>query len=75
MPLGLAIDTAGKTQAAEQAPVQIRFGDGPTDLIPVEWAQAIIRKLADDHRAQFGQLLAAAVLGVELNQPGRRHAR
>jgi hypothetical protein len=62
-------------QAAPPEAARVRFGDGPTDVIPLEWAQAIIRKLADDHRAQFGQLLAAAVLGVELNQPGRRHAK
>lgn len=72
MPLGLAIDAAS-AQADEDT--RIRFGDGPTDLIPVEWAEAIIRKLADDHRAQFAQLLGAAVLGVELNQPGRRQTR
>jgi hypothetical protein len=74
MPLGLAIEAAPAARPAAED-TRIRFGDGPTDVIPVEWAQAIIRKLADDHRAQFGQLLAAAVLGVELNQPGRRHPR
>jgi hypothetical protein len=38
------------------APV-MPFADGPTDVMPLDWAEDIIRGLYAHHRAIFGELM------------------
>lgn len=49
-------------QDTRPAELRIRFGDGPTQTIPADWAETILRKLAKD-RKKFGDLLRVAALG------------
>lgn len=44
--------------------VYVRFGPHPTDMVPIEWAEAMLSRLKKDSPMVFGRLLMAAV-GIE----------
>ncbi len=41
--------------------IYVRFGKGPTDEMPKEWAEKILTNLRDKDPARFGKLLAEVV--------------
>ncbi len=48
-------------QTAEEP--RVRFGDRPSQTMPAEWAEVMLKAFAAEHPLQFGKLLARAALG------------
>jgi hypothetical protein len=45
-----------------EAEVRVRFGSLPSQTIPFAWAEAMLRKMAEDESTRFGKLLQWAAL-------------
>lgn len=45
--------------------VYVKFGPGPTDEMPIEWAVKVLTNWRDKSPAQFGKALAEVVTGAK----------
>lgn len=50
---------------SDEEQIRVRFGQGATQDMPIEWAQLMLSSLKDKHEAQFGKLLAEAALAAK----------
>ncbi len=41
---------------------RVRFGDRPSQTMPLQWAESMLKDFAVEHPIQFGKLLARAAL-------------
>ncbi len=42
---------------------RVRFGDRPTQTMPLQWAETMLSLLMKEHPAQFAKLLPRAAMG------------
>jgi hypothetical protein len=50
---------------AEHATVYVKFGPGPTQEVPLEWAESMLTLWRERQPKQFGDMLAEVVTGVK----------
>jgi hypothetical protein len=51
--------------SAPNGKVYVKFGRGPTDEMPIEWAEKIFINWRERQPAQFGKALAEVVTGAK----------
>jgi hypothetical protein len=49
----------------EAGEIRVRFGPGPSQTMPIDWAEAMLTKWKNDHEAQFGKALSDAAVHAE----------
>lgn len=52
---------------------RVPFGDGPSNTIPLSWAEDVLRWLYAERKQVFGDAMLAR-LGIEKTRPGRKPA-
>jgi hypothetical protein len=72
----MAIDNGHQGQDQDQAPAlaRVRFGDGPTDTMPLDWAESMFERWRKRDPEGFGFAMAEAATGVAPKAPMRRRA-
>jgi hypothetical protein len=49
------------TESTESGPQYVRFGPGKTELMPLEWAEAMLASWKEKRPAEFGKHLQMAI--------------
>lgn len=63
-------DENSAPNGAEGYKQRVRFGDGPAQSVPLEWAEPMLRWLFDHHSLAFRDALTAAI-GLHIPARGR----
>jgi hypothetical protein len=58
-------------QPAAPAAVRVRFGPGPTEHMPIEWAEKLLRHIKETKPLVFGEAMLA-VLDIDASVKERR---
>lgn len=57
----------------DQAKTRVRFGNGDSQSVPLDWAESMLTDLHDNHPVLFGKLLVIVVTeGRGVRQNGHR---
>jgi hypothetical protein len=57
------VDDYSAPNSAPNGKVYVKFGPGPTDEMPIDWAVKVLTNWRVAHPAQFGKALAEVVTG------------
>lgn len=65
------MDGNGTENGIEGSKRRVKFGDGPSQSVPHEWAETMLRHLFARHQRAFSDALMEAV-GLHIPRPGRK---
>lgn len=68
------MDENGAQNGTDGRRARVKFGDGPAQSVPHEWAESMLRELFERHPGAFRDVLVAAV-GLHIPARGRRSER